>query len=104
LLQLAFNLPTVGLLVHAGWITGRSYLSGNYLSSDFFLHAVLTILSAAVISFVALQVVIRIFAGPDRLIHRCFNRLKNRVETLQTATADPVSCQIDTLVGFIGRT
>jgi GTPase SAR1 family protein len=100
-LQLIFNLPTVGLLVHTGWLTGKSYFSSNYLSSDFFLHAALTILLIIMISFLVFQILIRSFYGPDRLIHQSFYNLKSQVEGFQTISTNPLIKQIETLLGIV---
>ena len=31
LMQILFNLQTVGILIHVGWTTVRNYFTGNYL-------------------------------------------------------------------------
>ena len=51
ILQFLFNLPVIGILGHVGWITARDYFTGQYLSSDFFLHAFLTIAITLFVSF-----------------------------------------------------
>ena len=55
LLQIIFNLPTVALLAHVAWLTARDYIAANYLSSDFFVHAFLTIAVVLLLSFFVFQ-------------------------------------------------
>ncbi len=66
-LQLLFNLPTVVLLVYVGWLTAVNFLKQAYLSGDFFLHALLTIAIALLLSFFALQLLVRIVLRGNRI-------------------------------------
>jgi hypothetical protein len=36
-LQLIFNLPILGIMAYAGWLTAVNFFSGTILSSDFFI-------------------------------------------------------------------
>jgi hypothetical protein len=80
-LQLLFNLPSVLLLVYVGWLTATSFLSRAYLSGDFFLHALLTIAIVLLLSFFALQILVRIALRGDRIQARALQKV-------QTATGD----------------
>lgn len=78
LLQVLFNLPIVGLLGHAGWITAGNYFSGNYLSGDFFLHAFITVLITLLLAFFVFQTIARATGGPARLAQGAFQGLQQR--------------------------
>jgi energy-coupling factor transporter ATP-binding protein EcfA2 len=80
-LQLLFNLPSVVLLVYVGWLTAASFLSKTYLSGDFFLHALLTIAIVLLLSFFALQILVRLTLRGDRIQGRALRKV-------QTATGD----------------
>jgi GTPase SAR1 family protein len=97
-LQILFNLPVIGILGHVGWITARDYFTGQYLSSDFFLHAFLTIAITLFLSFFVFQGCVRLAAGPERITRRAFEKMKHRVEQFQPISMNPVGEQIDTLL------
>ena len=103
ILQILFNMPVIGILGHVGWITARDYFTGRYLSSDFFLHAFLTIAIALFLSFFVFQGCVRLAANPERITRRAFEKMKHQVEQFQPISMNPVGEQIDTLLtlGFI---
>ena len=78
-LQLLFNLPVLGVLTYAGWLTASSFFTGHILSGDFFLHAFWTIALVLLLSFFLLQVVIRLAAGKERLVQRVFSAVRESV-------------------------
>jgi GTPase Era involved in 16S rRNA processing len=98
ILQFLFNLPVIGILGHVGWITARDYFTGQYLSSDFFLHAFLTIAITLFLSFFAFQGCVRLAAGPERITRRAFEQMKQKVEQFQPISMNPVGEQIETLL------
>jgi Fe2+ transport system protein B len=100
LLQIIFNLPTVALLAHVAWQTVRHYFSANYLSSDFFIHAFLTIAVVLILSFFLFQAILRIGAGPDRLMEKTFKSISGQIDPFQQAFLNPVFEQIDALLQF----
>lgn len=100
ILQILFNLPVIGILGHVGWITVRSYFTGRYLSSDFFLHGFLTIAIALFLSFFIFQGVVRLAAGPDRITRNAFEKMKQRVEKIQPISMNPVGQQVDILLSL----
>ena len=100
ILQVLFNLPVIGILGHAGWITARNYFTGQYLSSNFFLHAFLTIAIALFLSFFIFQAIVRLAAGPERITRKAFEKMKHRVEKIQPISANPVGQQIDVLLSL----
>ncbi len=100
ILQFLFNLPVLGILGHVGWITARDYFTGQYLSSDFFLHAFLTIAITLFLSFFVFQGCVRLAAGPERITRKAFEKMKHQVEQFQPISMNPVGEQIDTLLGM----
>ena len=100
ILQILLNLPTVGLLAHAAWLTARHYFSADYLSSDFFMHAFLTIAIVLMLSFFLFQGILRVGAGSDRLMEKAFNRVKMQIDPFQQILLNPAFEQIDALLGF----
>jgi len=98
-LQFLFNLPVIGILGHVGWITARDYFTGQYLSSDFFLHAFLTIAITLFFSFFVFQGCVRLAAGPERITRRAFEKMKHQVDQFQPISMNPVGEQIDILLG-----
>jgi GTPase SAR1 family protein len=98
ILQFLFNLPVIGILGHVGWVTARDYFTGQYLSSDFFLHAFLTIAIALFLSFFLFQGCVRLAAGPERITRRAFEKMKHQVEQFQPISMNPIGEQIDTLL------
>jgi len=100
ILQFLFNLPVIGILGHVGWITTRDYFTGQYLSSDFFLHAFLTIAITLFLSFFVFQGCVRLAAGPERITRKAFEKMKHQVEQFQPISMNPVGEQIDTLLGM----
>jgi GTPase SAR1 family protein len=100
LLQVVFNLPTIGILGHVGWMTAREYFYGNYLSSDFFLHASLTIVIVLFLSFFLFQGCVRLAAGTERINEKVFSEVKHQIEQFQPMSANPAFDQIDTVIGL----
>jgi hypothetical protein len=100
ILQMLFNLPVIGILGHAGWITARNYFSGQYLPSNFFLHAFLFVAITLFLSLFIFQAVVRLAAGPERIIRNAFERMKRRVEKIQPISILPVGQEIDILLSL----
>ena len=100
MLQIIFNLPVIGILGHVGWVTAQNYFTGNYLSSDFFLHAFLTIGITMFLSFFIFQGCVRLAAGSDRITRKAFEKVKHQVEQFQPISMNPVSEQIDTVLNL----
>jgi hypothetical protein len=100
LLQIIFNLPTIGILGHVGWITARDYFTGNYLSSDFFVHAFLTIGIILFLSFFLFQGCVRFAAGSEKITRNAFEKVKHQIEQFQPISMNPVSEQIDTVLNL----
>jgi GTPase SAR1 family protein len=100
LLQIVFNLPTVALLAHVAWQTAGHYFSADYLSSDFFMHAFLTIAVVLALSFFLFQAILRMGAGPDRMMAKTFKSLSVHLDPLQQTFMNPVFDEIDALLQF----
>jgi GTPase SAR1 family protein len=98
LLQLIFNLPVLGVLGYAGWLTATNFFSGNILSSDFFLHAFWTIVLVLFLSFFLLQAVIRLTAGKERMLERIFSRVRETVDGQRNLSGNPVWRQANALL------
>jgi energy-coupling factor transporter ATP-binding protein EcfA2 len=78
-LQLLFNLPGIAMMGYVGWLTAKGFFSGHYLSSDFFLHALLTIAIVLLLCFFLLQALVRLVVGRDRIQRRAFNAMGEQV-------------------------
>jgi GTPase SAR1 family protein len=100
LLQLVFNLPVIGIMSHVGWITSRNYFTGNYLSSDFFVHAFLTMGIVLFLSFFLFQGCVRLAAGSEKITRNAFEKVKQQVEQFQPISMNPVSEQIDMVLNL----
>lgn len=100
LLQLLFNLPGVAIMGYVGWLTASGFFTGQYLSADFFLHALLTIAIVLLLSFFLLQAVVRLVAGKDRIQRQAFNAMeKEAAQRPQVATRE-IADQVDRILQF----
>lgn len=97
-LQILLNAPVVGILAYVGWVTVRTFFSSEYLSGDYFLHAFWVIAIVLLLSFFALQALIRLTAGSERIISRAFDRLQRDLQTLGNPGENPVCSQLDRLL------
>ncbi|MEE4607903.1 MAG: hypothetical protein V2L15_03365, partial [Desulfobacteraceae bacterium] len=97
-LQLAFNLPVLGVLGYAGWLTAVNFFTGSILSSNFFLHAFWTIVLVLFISFFLLQAVIRLAAGKERLLARIFSRFRETLDGQRNLSESPVWQQANAIM------
>jgi len=97
-LQLVFNLPVLGVLGYAGWLTAVNFFSGSILTGDFFLHAFWTIAIVLLLSFFLLQGVIRLAAGKDRLVERVFAQVREAVDQQGRLADSVVWQQADTII------
>jgi Fe2+ transport system protein B len=100
LLQMVFNLPAIGILGHVGWLTARNYFTGNYLSSDFFVHAFLTMGIILFLSFFLFQGCVRFAANSEKITRSAFEKVKQQIEHFQPISMNPVSEQIDTVLNL----
>ncbi|MCG6912220.1 MAG: 50S ribosome-binding GTPase [Deltaproteobacteria bacterium] len=98
ILQVLFNLPVLALLAHIGWLTVRHYLRGDYLTSDFFLHAFIMVAIVLLLAFFLLQICVRLFSRPEQIVGRAFNRIQKQVDPLQQLTANPLFEQVEAVL------
>ena len=98
LIQLVFNLPVLGVLGYAGWLTAVNFFSGSILSSNFFVHAFWTIALVLFLSFFLLQGVVRLAAGKERLLARIFSRVRETVDQQRNLSDSPVWRQANTII------
>lgn len=100
MLQLVFNLPTLGVLGYAGWLTATTFFAGKILTGDFFLHAFWTIVLVLLLSFFLLQGVIRLAAGKDRLAERIFAGVRDAVDRQSSLAENDVWRQARMILGL----
>ena len=100
-LQLIFNLAPVGILVHAGWTTATAYFAGNYLPSNYFVHAGITFGIALFLSFFIFQSLARLMGGSDRITRQIVAAVNRRIETLRPLTQSDVARQLETVLRLI---
>ncbi|BBO82007.1 hypothetical protein DSCO28_25730 [Desulfosarcina ovata subsp. sediminis] len=99
-LQLLFNLPSLGVIAYTGWLTAANFFTGTILTSNFFVHAFWTITLILLLSFFLLQGVIRLAAGRERLVARVFVRLREALDGQTHLTDHPVWRQARIVLGL----
>ena len=97
-LQILFNAPALTILGYTGWITIQQFLTGSYLTFDFFLHALWTIIIVLLLSFFLFQVCVRLVASPEGVTRRAFEKMKQMADKLEGTTANPVREQLDAVL------
>lgn len=101
LLQLLFNLPSLVLLGYVGWLTAERFFKAAYLTSDFFLHALLTIAIVLLLSFFLLQAVVRLSAGRNRIQRRAFSKVENAALVQSDSRNQAIGRQISTILDLV---
>jgi energy-coupling factor transporter ATP-binding protein EcfA2 len=97
-LQILMNAPVLGILCYVGWVTVKTFFSAEYLTGDYFLHAFWVIAIALLLSFFALQVVIRLTASPECIMARAFDRLQKEVAELDGLAGHPLRTQLEAVL------
>ncbi len=97
-LQVLWNAPAVSILAYVGWVTLKTFFSAQYLGGDYFLHAFWVIAIVLLLSFFALQIVIRLTAGSERILSRAFDRLRRELLKPGRFKDNPVCAQLDRLL------
>ena len=100
ILQVIFNLPIVVLLGHIGWLTTRHYVAGEYLASDFFLHAFITAAIILLLSFFLFQAILRLFSSPESMLRLSFRHIQQQIDPLSQLSRNPLLRQLDLLLGM----
>jgi hypothetical protein len=73
-LQVLFNLPTLTVMGLFAFQSVKNFLSQSTLPSGYFLHATVSVLMVWLLSFILLQVVVRLASGRN-LLDRAFRQL-----------------------------
>ena len=102
-LQLFFNAPAIAILGYTGWLTVRGFLTANYLSGGFFLHAFWVIAIVLLFSFFVLQMCIRLIASARRISARALEKLKNQIGQVEGVIVNPVRTQLETVLDLADR-
>jgi GTPase SAR1 family protein len=97
-LQFLINAPVVGILGYVGWSTVKTFFSADYLSGDYFLHAFWVIVIALLLSFFALQVLIRLIASPERILAAAFDQLQKDIAELNGLVEHPLQRQLEAVL------
>jgi energy-coupling factor transporter ATP-binding protein EcfA2 len=97
-LQMLLNAPVIGILAYVGWVTVGTFFRADYLGGEYFLHAFWVIAIALVLSFFALQILIRTAAGAGRIAARALKRLPQDLEKLDGPATGPVRSQLEALL------
>ncbi len=92
-MQFVFNLPVIAVMGYTGWITARAFFQDHYLTSDFFLHAFLTIAIVLFLCFFMVQGCVRVFSGADRISEKAFEQVKKQIEQFHPVSLNPVAAQ-----------
>ena len=103
LLQLFFNAPAIAILGYTGWLTVRGFLTGNYLTGGFFMHAFWVIAIVLLFSFFMLQMCIRLIASARRISARSLENLKNQIDQVEGVMVNPVRTQLETVLDMADR-
>ena len=80
-MQTLFNLPITALLAYLGWHTVRSFLSGHYLSSDFFTHGIMTAVIVVMLEFFLFQLIQKGIYNHERIVKSAVMRLAEHLKT-----------------------
>jgi tRNA U34 5-carboxymethylaminomethyl modifying GTPase MnmE/TrmE len=97
-IQLIFNIPTLGILCHAAYLSTIHYFAGDYFSTEFFIHAFLTMIIILFLSFFILQALIRIFGKTRQINSRTLHLIKSRVETWPGNVSNPLINHIQSVL------
>ncbi|MEN8244746.1 MAG: GTPase [Thermodesulfobacteriota bacterium] len=98
MLQILFNLPVLVLLGHIGWLTSKHYFLGDYLSSDFFLHAFITAVIVLFLSFFLFQGSLRLFSSPENIVRRSFRDIQQQLDPLLQFSKNPLFRQLEMVI------
>ncbi len=97
-LQILMNAPVTGILGYVGWVTVKTFFSAEYLAGDYFLHAFWVIAIALMLSFLALQALIRLTAGPERITARALDRLQLEMAAVDGLAEHPLRAQLQAVL------
>lgn len=100
MLQMLLNLPAIAVIGYVGWITASNFFAGIYLTSSFFLHALLTIGIVLFLSFFLFQGIVRLAANQDRIMTKAFLSIQQWVEQIQPKPLNPLLKQGETILNL----
>jgi GTPase SAR1 family protein len=100
--QLLFNAPSLALLGYVGWLTASRFLAQSYMSGDFFMHALLTIVIVVLLSFFVLQAVVRLAVSRDRIQKRAFGTIERAMGDRPLVAGRKVSEQVHKVLELAG--
>ena len=99
-LQILCNLPVVALLGYIGWITLSTFYHSQYLSSDFFLHAFLTIAIVLALIFFVFQILVGALGRDKRLLGTAFKAAQGKIHHAGNGSMDPLIKELDRILRF----
>lgn len=94
LLQAVLNLPPLGLLTLVAWATLRDFLAAAYRPAAFFLHALLAVATALLLSFFLFQALARLALGTRRLARLAVAVLRREGAAVAPAIGSPLLAEI----------
>jgi energy-coupling factor transporter ATP-binding protein EcfA2 len=97
-LQVLMNGPVLGILGYVGWVTVKRFFSAEYLPGDYFLHAFWVIVIVLVLSFFALQFLIRLTASPERILAGALRRLQQEAAAFDGLADHPLRIQMENVL------
>jgi hypothetical protein len=85
-----------------GWLTAKGFFSRVYLTSDFFLHALLTIGLILLLSFFLFQGIVRLAAGRGRIQRRAFEAVERTAAQQPVLATREIARQVATVIELAG--
>jgi len=102
-LQFILNLLPLGLTLYIAEECIRNFLSRHYLSSTFFLHAIITLILLLLLCFVFLQFYIKYFSA-SKILTAAFNSFKDKYNSSEnTDFSSPILFEIETILSLKGK-
>ncbi len=99
-LQLLFNLPGLGILGYAAWVTVNDFIRGRILPFDFFLHALFAVGVILLLSFFAYQALVRFAATKHRLEARALETARRMAAAEGRLQESPLVDQITAVLSL----
>ena len=96
-LQFLLNILPLGLALYIVEECIRKFFTQQYLSSNFFLHAIITLILVSILCFVFLQFYIKYFSA-GKILVAAFNSFKNNYNSSEsTDFSPPILFEIETI-------
>jgi GTPase SAR1 family protein len=99
-LQTLFNLPSLVLLGYVAWLTVARFVTGPYLSGNFFLHAALAIIVVLLLSFFIFQLCAHLAVGRNRIQRRAFQTVERAVGRHPLLAGRKVAEQVERVINL----